>query len=185
MSDAQLPERQMSRSDLQDVERAVKQGWVIPQAAFSELPEKLWEIVKKGKPREVLRAANILRMLNDANAPHLPAVHLHATPPPPPPAAPEVTHDDDNGPGVAGSGEPSERIQRLRAILSEYQRAAGVGAIVVEPPAAAAGQPETGAGTSDGAQAVGESREGGEAPGSPAGNRRNTRRGRPRKTRGV
>ena len=78
MTNEQLPDRQPSRSDLQHVETAVKQGWDIPAAVFSELPQKLWKIVQAGKPRESIRAANILRMLNESNARSIPAVHLHA-----------------------------------------------------------------------------------------------------------
>lgn len=57
-----------TRSDLADLERAVRLRWILPDKLASELPKRLEELTRHSDPRVVLRSIRTLAELNRQNA---------------------------------------------------------------------------------------------------------------------
>lgn len=49
-----------TRSDLRQIESAIRKGWVIPDMVLDALPKTMAVIALKGKPRDQIAAAKVL-----------------------------------------------------------------------------------------------------------------------------
>lgn len=56
-----------TRSDLRQIESAVRKGWVIPDMVLDALPKTMAVIALKGKPRDQVAAAKVLLAMKEQN----------------------------------------------------------------------------------------------------------------------
>lgn len=102
-----------SRSDLKQIEIALRKGWVIPEQLYEALPKIMAAIAVKGKPREQIAAAKVLLNMKSQNeAPHV--VHRQGT---------------TINVGVNVDNRVDERRNRTLAIAQRF----GAGRVLCEP----------------------------------------------------
>lgn len=56
-----------TRSDLRQIESAIRKGWVIPDMVLDALPKTMAVIALKGKPRDQVAAAKVLLAMKGQN----------------------------------------------------------------------------------------------------------------------